>query len=401
MTEPKAPGALCAQCPGRDRTFVPPLPAFGNPARVRLAIVGEGPGHLEVERKEPFVGPSGRMMMHGVKHTLGLSRHEVHWTNAVLCDVRERDLPEARKCCAERLRQELAACAPEVVMPVGAIGARSALLSTRPTPILKYRGSVSQVQYNLKAGEPGALDEKRSEASDRSSPAASQPMGAWVIPTIHPAFVMRARQWGPVFETDFERVGRVMREGFTPPEESPQRKLIVAKTERELIMAVALFGGSDDIAFDVETVGLGPTHTRLVCFGLSDGTTTLIVPWSKGRDGREPWWQRPQWVAQLISNLWVTRKVITHNGPAFDHIVAARYGLVIEAWEDTLVAAHALSPELPKNLAHVVTMGIDVGAWKAWEDRTADLPRLWTYCGRDTLYTSLRWAQIKSELSLG
>lgn len=382
---PKAPGADCANCPGRDRPFVPPLPAFG---KTHLAIVGEGPGRHEVERKEPFVGPSGRMMMHGVRHELGLGRRDVHWTNAVLCDVRERDLPEARKCCAERLRRELAEAASPVVMPVGAIGARSALLSTRPTPILKWRGSVSRVDY-------GDSTQAHGETGNGSDTAAA----AWVLPTIHPAFVMRARQWGPVFEVDFARVGRVMRNGFTPPEDMPGRQLLIARTMPQLEEALHTMSACDDSGFDVETVGLGPTHTRLVCFCLSDGMTTTIIPWSQGRDGMVAWWQHPSRVAKMVSDFWRERRVVTHNGPAFDHIVAPRYELVINEWDDTLVASHAVTPELPKNLAHVVSMRIDVPPWKLQEDRTADLPRLWVYNGRDGLYMMLSWQQQKVDVT--
>ncbi len=371
---------------------MPCLPAFGG--KPRLAVVGEGPGRNEVERREPFVGASGRMMVHGLKQ-IGLKRHEVHWTNAVPCDVRPKDLPIARKCCAERLRLELAEAAPPVVMPVGALGARSSLLSTRPTPILKWRGSVSKVTY-------GTSIQAEVRATPSEANLGAQTSGrcaAWVLPTIHPAFVMRARQWGPVFEVDFERVGRIMRHGFVPPEEQPGRRLLIAKDADTLDEGLALLAACHDIGHDVETVGLGPTHTRLVCFGLSDGTNTVIIPWSKGRDGREPWWPKPQQVAARVSQLWRTRRVVTHNGPAFDHIVSARYGLKINEWDDTLVAAHATHPELPKNLAHVVTMGIDVPPWKLLEDRTADLARLWIYNGRDALYMMLRWQQMKAEVT--
>lgn len=387
----KAPGAECARCPGRDRAFVAPEPA-AKP--IRLAIVGEGPGRTEVEESRPFVGASGRMLMRGLR-TIGLNRGDVHWTNAVLCDVPLKQLPDARKCCAERLRRELEAAAPPVVMPVGAIGARSALRATKSTPILKWRGSVSRVNYGTSAQAEQPSQNSAAVAADRAVSA------AWVLPTIHPAFVMRARQWGWVLERDLERVGRVMREGFVPPEDAPGRRTIIARNDAALSEGLVALERAQYIGFDVETVGLGPTGTALVCFGLSDGTTTVVIPWSTRSDGAIPWWPNAHRVAARVSALWAQRCVVTHNGPAFDHIVAARYGLHIAAWDDTLLAAHASHPELPKNLAHVVTMGLDVPPWKQWEDRGASLDRLWIYNARDTLYMTLRWAQIRDELGLG
>jgi hypothetical protein len=96
-----------------------------------------------------------------------------------------------------------------------------------------------------------------------------------------------------------------------------------------------------------------------------------------------------------VNSLIARRVVVTHNGPAFDHIVAQRYGMRIVAWEDTLLGTHALYSHLPKGLSHVVTRYLDVTPWKEQEDRTADIDRLHIYNARDTLYTALaRRAQL-------
>jgi hypothetical protein len=225
-----------------------------------------------------------------------------------------------------------------------------------------------------------------------------------VCPTVHPAFVMRASAWGPIFEGDLERVGRVLADGFHPPEAHPTRTLVIARTRESLTQALALLLPGAPIAFDVETVGLGPTETALVCFGVSDGVTTVVVPWSRENNGIEPWWGvgTPD-VAREVSEVFRTRVVVTHNGPAFDHIVAARYNLKIAEWDDTLLAQHAIAGHMKKNLAHVVTTvgdcALDVPAWKEQEDRGADLARLWHYNGRDVLYTILAWQLMKGQVA--
>jgi hypothetical protein len=329
-------------------------------------------------------------MMRGLR-TLGVQRHEAHWTNAIPCDVKPKDHGAARKCCAGRVRQELAEAGAPVVLAVGAHGARSALLRTGATPILKWRGSVSRVNYRERPSAQGSP----ARVEDASG-------GAWVLPTIHPAFVMRAPQWGQVFERDFARVGRVMRDGFAPPEEHPTRRTIFARDDATLVEGLELLhasaAASPEIGFDVETVGLGPTFTALVCFGLSDGVNTVVIPWSTRSDGRTPWWANAAKVSRMVSELFAKRICVTHNGPAFDHIIARRYGLNIAAWDDTLLMAHACSPELPKNLAHVVTQGLDVPPWKQLEDRKAALDRLWVYNARDTLYMTLRVQQMRAEM---
>jgi uracil-DNA glycosylase family 4 len=362
-------GAACDTCPAREGICVPPEPATA-PSGVRLAVVGESPGRGEVEAGRPFVGASGRLMQRGLR-TLQLRRDDVHWTNAVLCDCSPKDLPKARKACAKRLRAELATIAAPVVMPLGALGLHSALALERKPQILKWRGSVSKL---------GA---------------------AWVLPTLHPSFVMRAPKWGPVLEVDFARVGRVLANGFEAPEDAPHRRFIVPRTIDDLRAALELLIPGATVSFDVETVGLGPTRTALVCFGLSDGITTIVIPWSRASNGLEPFWGFPQRALDLVNASLATRIAVTHNGPAFDHIVAARYGIEFRGgWDDTLLAAHAMQGHMPKNLAHVVTANaaLDVPPWKQLEDRGVDIERLWFYNGRDCLYTILAWQALRKEV---
>ena len=389
------------------------MPPEKAPERARLAVVGEQPGRNELEQGRPFIGASGRMLERGLR-TIGLRRSDCHWTNAVPCDCHPRDLPKARKACAKRLREELAATGASVVMPVGKLALHSTLDLRRKPEILKWRGSVSPAPWKSYAETPATADSaarrspetssgvssrgpvESSVSADASAAPGSAGRGAvWVLPTVHPAFVMRAPKWGPVLEIDVARVGRVLANGFAAPEEDTRRRLLIPKTLDALRSALAALAPGADVAFDVETVGLGPTRTALVCFGISDGTTTIVVPWSREANGLERFWGFPARALALVNAALASRVVVTHNGPAFDHIVARRYGISIRAWEDTLLAAHATEGHMPKNLAHVVTRGLDVPPWKQLEDRGVDIERLWVYNGRDCLYTILRWLQMK------
>jgi hypothetical protein len=225
--------------------------------------------------------------------------------------------------------------------------------------------------------------------------------GVLVAPLLEPFFVRQFPAWEATFQADMGRVARyVAGQAFVPPEEAPGRQTLIAQDLATLRQGLELLRPATDIAFDVETVGLGPTHTSLVCFALSDGITTLVVPWSRGRDGRVPWWERASEITSEVSLLFADRVTVTHNGPAFDHIVAGRYGIKIGRWEDTLLATNVVASHMPKGLSMLVQSRLDVTAWKEQEDRTADLPRLWQYNARDTLYTALAWQSIKPELGL-
>lgn len=362
-------GAECDKCPAREGVCVPPEPS----PKARLAVVGEAPTRQEVEAGGSWRNHAARFLGRGLA-TLKLRRGDVHWTNAVLCECPDtRLLPKARKHCAARLRAELRASGAEAIIPVGAMGIQSTLDWPTKPQLLKWRGSVSKASW-----------------------------GAFVLPTLHPSFASRAPKWLPVLESDVARVGRILEHGFEAPEDAPHRRFVVPRSILELEEALALLIPGADTSFDVETVGLGPTRTALVCFGLSDGVTTIVIPWSRAANGIEPFWAFPHRVLELVNACLATRRAVTHNGPAFDFIVADRYGIYFAGgWEDTLLAAHATHGHLPKNLAQVVTAiaMLDVPPWKQLEDRGVDIERLWYYNGRDCLYTILAWQAMKGAVT--
>lgn len=356
----KPAGSACLTCPGKDAPCVRPEPAA---RALRLAVVGEGPGQNELREGRPFIGASGRMLERGLR-SIGLSRANVHWTNAVLCDVKEKDLPAARKACEQRLKDELRGVAARVTVPVGAWGLQSALELKKKPQIMKWRGSVSVL--------PG----------DR-----------YVMPTLHPAFVMRSPLWGKWLEGDIARVGRVLDHGWVPPELAHGHEFSVLRERHELARLEEL---GRVVGYDVETVGLGPVTTRLVCLGLSDGKRTFIVPWAKAADGFFGWWGEGQLeVAAELTRVLASRIAVTHNGPAFDHIVSSQHGIHVSQWEDTMVLYNVIDGHMPKRLDHVASTYLDVGPWKTWESRKSTLDELWVYNGRDTLYTIQAYWKMK------
>lgn len=413
----------CAACPARQYPACPPEFASG---KTHLAIVGESPGPQELEAKRPFIGASGRKMMNGLSRELGLDRSQVHWTNATLCRPPERMIQQCVRACATRLRAELRAAAPIIVMPVGAWGVSGVLFEGRKRiRIQKWRGSITQFDLSQDTrgsdlGGPKAAKRLGSRVRALSANTAGatpalatgQAVGEGIVgtiaptavptlvmPTIHPAAIGKGRSplLAPLLELDVERAAKYLQgQPFVPLEDAAGHELVIADREDLLAHELTLLG--DAVGNDVETVGLGPTRTALVCLALSDGARTVVIPWSQARDGRECYWLAPKRVAKLITECLASRLSVTHNGPFFDFIVEERYGIHVQRWEDTLLQAHALRSHEPRNLYHVVSRGLDVGAWKEQEDRNADLPRLYRYNARDSLYTVLRWTQQRDEM---
>ncbi|HSF05559.1 MAG TPA: uracil-DNA glycosylase [Methylomirabilota bacterium] len=145
----------CKLCEGRTTIVF----GAGNP-RAELVVIGEGPGADEDAQGKPFVGRAGQLLTKMLE-SVQLARDEVYISNAVKCRPPGNRNPEPDElaACAPVLAAQLGVLQPKVVIALGSVAAQT-LLRTRD-PIGKLRGRTHQFG------------------------------GAVLIPTFHPAFLLR------------------------------------------------------------------------------------------------------------------------------------------------------------------------------------------------------------------
>ena len=167
IAEPKTPETLgairndlgdCNRCPlCKTRTHI----VFGEgDAHARLVFVGEGPGFEEDQCGRPFVGAAGQLLTKIIA-AMNLSRETVYIANIVKCRPPENRNPQPGEIenCLPFLKRQLALIRPEVICALGKVAAHT-LLETE-TPISRLRGTFHDF------------------------------MGIPVMPTFHPAFLLR------------------------------------------------------------------------------------------------------------------------------------------------------------------------------------------------------------------
>lgn len=132
----------------------------GNP-QAKLVFVGEGPGAEEDATGRPFVGRAGQLL-DKIIVAIGLKREDVYIANIVKCRPPGNRTPERDEVdtCEPFLLRQLALIRPEVIVALGS-PAFQCLLRTRE-PITRARG----------------------EWRDWN--------GIKVMPTFHPAFLLRS-----------------------------------------------------------------------------------------------------------------------------------------------------------------------------------------------------------------
>ena len=108
------------------------VPGVGD-RQADLLIIGEGPGHEEDIRGEPFVGRSGQLLDRMLA-AIGISREQVYITNIVKCrppNNRDPKPHEAQQCRAF-LEAQIEQLAPRVILSVGRVSAHNLLNTNQP-----------------------------------------------------------------------------------------------------------------------------------------------------------------------------------------------------------------------------------------------------------------------------
>ena len=129
----------CKLCPllVQNRTNV--VFGVGNPDECKVVIIGEAPGFHEDQKKEPFVGKSGKLLNEFLE-SIGLSRKEVYITNTILCRPPDNRNPSAEelKNCRPRLEKHIQILDPKVIITLGNFSTQY-ILDTK-VGITKLRG---------------------------------------------------------------------------------------------------------------------------------------------------------------------------------------------------------------------------------------------------------------------
>jgi DNA polymerase len=127
-----------------------------------LMFVGEAPGADEDQQGEPFVGRAGQLLTKIIE-AIGLSRSDVYIANVIKCRPPGNRNPEPDEvaACEPFLFQQIDLVKPKVIVALGTFAAH-ALLKT-DAPISRLRGRVHDYRG-----------------------------GSKLIPTFHPAFLLRS-----------------------------------------------------------------------------------------------------------------------------------------------------------------------------------------------------------------
>lgn len=355
----------------------PKVPATG-PTPAKILIVGEAPGAQEIEQGKPFVGASGTELTKMLQEA-GILRSDVRITNVtpyrppgnkleLWAPKKKKDIGPNHQLFRGRyfdpriiegigaLEEEIRTTNPSVIVPLGNLALWAC---TGEEGILKWRSSL--LRYKP-PGSGGDLFEN-----------GNSPAGAYkVIPTIHPAAILRTWEWRYLAVHDFRRVRRWADfQGFPEIKEN----FIVAPTYSQVIdtltgLLLRVRGGNLDLSVDIETrsrhlacVGIAWSRQDAICIPLADTTKP------------EGYWT----TEQELSIILLLRELLTHPNAKcigqnwqYDYQYIAKYwGFEVNLALDTMTETHTQFPGLPKGLDFQSSLYRDIHVY--WKDEGKDM----------------------------
>lgn len=347
-----------------------------GPVGARILLVGEAPGEQEYEQLKPFIGPSGDILMNVLARN-GINRDEVRLAN--LSHHRpynnkfERLLnTSVLKDGVRDLYQYIQDYRPTVI---AALGSWPLAFLTGKKGIKKWRGSILSYIH----------DETIK-----------------VIPTFHPAAVLRDRGLYPTFDID---VKRIIADSAFAEKRLPVRRYITDPRGLDLEEWTQKLCEADYLAVDIETV---KRSKFILCVGFSPSPEVGVCIVPTHAEGR-----------RAIERILLSDAAKIFQFGTFDTLQLSDNGYTMRDpkaeklerlyYWDTLLAQHAQVSELPRSLEYLTSIytrepyyktegrGTIPDDSKGWSAKT-DKHLLYEYNCKDTCTTFEVYMQQKAEI---
>ncbi len=368
-----------------------------GPIPASIMIVGEAPGAEEERLGEPFVGASGRLLTN-LLHKAGLSRASCFVTNVCRHRPPDNDItlwtsdnkkpPDPTwlrlqdrwvhphiQSGFDHLQEEIRHVQPRLII---ALGNTTLWSLTSHSGISDWRGS-------------------------RLSPSH---LTASVVPTYHPAAVLRQSTLLPVLQMDLTRA-RLIYEGKQVPR---NYQFQIAPSYLETIQRLDWLFHQAELASPTEPLRLaGDIETRqshIACFGIAwSDTDAICIPILQADAANPFYWPLDQEaeITQRIQRLH-QHPHIEWDGQnyLYDCQYYSRFGWGLPRRVfDTMIGHHSIYSTMRKGLAFLSSMyAHDHVFWKDesknWDPKLGE-KQLWTYNNKDACITWEVSREIKKE----
>jgi len=382
--DPRAQGALCDACILCNTRDGDPVASEFHGSRV--AVLTESPGAPEVEHSRPLVGPTG-LELHRALDISGVRRTDLNFVQAFACRPPNSNLARVRTILRRENERRTASGDPLLLDPV---------VACRPRLFQDLQTTDALIVMGKTAYEAIIPEQIGEDGRPKKHPAIDAVQGTLaemacrdgalrqIVPTLHPARVIKQTRWRTPFRAAIARAFRWFRGTlqWNDPQIviNPPLSWLHEHADQWLTQQAT-------IVYDTETDSIEPCTANLRCVQIGVADFVIVIAFLS-RDGHTVFYDsmERQWLLSFIESVFSHATVIGHNAGSYDRQVMERYlTRAPKLTLDTVILHRYVDPDLPHNLGFVGSLYTDVRAWKA--DHTATEAKtdaeLWQYGAMD------------------
>ena len=359
----------------------------GNPSS-RVMIVGECWGTFEENRNEPFVGPSGDLL-NEMLAAAGISRSDCFVTNLVNARPPYGDMDRWIPSKKKDVKQGMVGLRGRMVDPIVAQGYRALLTEislVKPNLIIALGKSALWALTGLEGIQKWRGSQLYTNIPFCDWPKSEVPPTK-LIPTIHPAAILREYSWKRTAIGDLKRAARHYREPGRYSNEPEWRFILRPSIGTALLVLDDILkrleaGALEWLSFDLET-----RHGHIACAGLAwSRLEAICIPFLTTARATGYWSLEEE--AKIV---WLLYRILTHErvkvrgqNLLYDAQYTYRHWhFVPRVAQDTMISQHSVFCGLQKGLDFLASMYCDHYVYwkddgKNWDDRVGE-EELWRY----------------------
>ncbi len=345
----------------------------GDP-NAKIWIIGEAPGAQEDETGRPFVGGAGTVL-DGLLRKSWIKRQDCYIDNIIQQRPKDNDFTvfyndskllnptEELIKAHQRIRKLIETHRPNIVV---LLGNESLFAVTGNKGILNWRGSI--LCYN----------------------------GVKIIPTLHPALVMRDPSFSPIAEMDFHRIAEESKSPSMP--KIYNDNFIVNPTYEECIRYMTeVLPSKEYLTFDIETI---PDMEQIMCIGFAwSAQDAVCIPIFYGQSS---WWtlEEELGIIKAIRTLMANNNIkwIAQNAQYDMTYILDKWEAKCKLWMDTMTAFHNVYPEMKKSLAFICSIYSKRPYYKEDGGKGKNPTEEWIYNCKDVCVTYEVAFEIRKEM---
>ena len=364
---------VCPLNPTPGSKLSPALVPGQGPEKCDIALVGEAPGQNEALSKLPFVGQAGKLLDLTLR-VVGLNRQDLWITNTCMCRPPQNRTP---------LQVEISACNARLIEE----------LRLREVKLVYAMGGTA-----LKAltGSTSAL------GTVRGTPFWNETLEAYIVPTYHPAAILRDYEKHPDLITDLRKWKKMLElpQGGVPTFIEGLEELHLDSEDMAIHFLHQLTDAVEEypeIALDLECTGFDFMNDRILELGFC---------WKPNKAAILPARFFTDEVRKALIRLFESNHIfIWHNGKFDTRFLIYQWKIPVELLpkmyqRDTMLMHYALDERQGTHSLKMLARDLCGGGWYEEELKkylpnsktpfdAVPEPLRWTYLAHDVHYTRM------------